>query len=108
MILGRTGPGRYGPRRLLGATAPQFVAWSTGTVLGVVVGARIADPERFGLDALFPAFFCVLLAGELAVPETRRVALVAGLVALALVPLTPPGIPVVAATLAVGVGRLRR
>lgn len=107
MVLGKIGEARYGPRRLIGSTAPQFTCWTLGTALGVVVGASVSDPGRFGLDALFPAFFCVLLAGELSDTASRTAAVVAGLIALVLIPIAPPGIPVVAASLAVFAGRLR-
>ena len=65
LILARTGEARYGVRRLLGATLPQFVGWQIGTILGVLGGTRIPDPEKLGLDALFPAFFLALVWGEL-------------------------------------------
>ncbi|HEX5542033.1 MAG TPA: AzlC family ABC transporter permease, partial [Micromonospora sp.] len=32
-----------------------FIAWNTGTLLGVLVGASAGDPAMFGLDAAFPA-----------------------------------------------------
>lgn len=107
MVLARTGEARYGPARLVGSFLPQFLGWTVGTVAGMVVGSRIADPDRFGLDALFPAFFCYLLAGELADPASRVAAAVAALIALALIPIAPPGVPVIAACLAVLAGRLR-
>lgn len=108
IILARVGEGRYGPRRLVGSFLPQFAGWTIGTVAGVVVGGRIEEPERYGLDALFPAFFCVLLAGELGDPAARASAAAAALIALALIPIAPPGVPVIAACLAVLVGRLVR
>jgi len=105
LVLARTGETSYGPRRLLGSTGPQYAGWQLGTVAGVVAGGRIADPEALGLDVLFPAFFVALLAGEL-VDRPRRVTAAAGAaIALALVPFTPPGIPVIAACAAVAVGR---
>jgi len=107
MILARTGEAEYGARRLLGATAPQFAAWVLGTLVGVLAGSRIGDPERFGLDVVFPAFFLVLLAKELRERSSRLAAAAGGLIALALIPLTPPGVPVIAACAAVLVGRIR-
>ena len=46
---------------------------------------------------MFPAFFAVLLAGEARSRETIAAAALGGLIALALMPFTPPGVPVVAA-----------
>ncbi len=106
-LLARTGEAEFGPRRLLGATAPQFAAWVLGTLAGVLAGSRIGDPKRYGLDVVFPAFFLVLLAEELREPASRAAAAAGGLIALALIPLAPPGVPVIAACAAVLVGRLR-
>jgi 4-azaleucine resistance transporter AzlC len=106
LVLARTGEARYGPRRLLGATAPQYLCWTTGTLLGVLAGERIADPEALGLDAVFPAFFVALVVGELTTTATRVTAAAAAAIVLVCIPLTPPGIPVIAACAAVLAGRL--
>ena len=100
-----TGEGRYGVRRLLGSTLPQYVGWTVGTATGVLAGESIPDPKSLGLDALFPAFFLVLLWTELGDRAARVTAVVATLIAFVLIPIAPPGIPVVAATLAVLAGR---
>ena len=105
LILARTGEAQYGVRRLLGATLPQFVGWQIGTIVGVLGGSRIPDPEKLGLDALFPAFFLALVWGELGNRGARVTAAVATLIAFVLIPIAPPGIPVVAASLAVLAGR---
>src|SRR3954469_6364840 len=106
LILARTGEARYGVRRLMGATLPQFVGWQVGTIAGVLGGSRIPDPEALGLDALFPAFFLALVWGELGDRGARVTAATATLIAVVLIPIAPPGIPVVAASLAVVAGRL--
>jgi 4-azaleucine resistance transporter AzlC len=106
LILAKTGEGRYGVKRLLGSSLPQYVGWSAGTVAGVFAGNSIPDPESLGLDALFPAFFLVLVWSELGDRAARITAAVATLIAVVLIPIAPPGIPVVAATLAVLAGRL--
>ena len=84
-------------RRAFVATGVSvWVCWSAGTTAGALLGGSI-DPQKFGLDAMFPAAFVALLA-----PQLRRrgapVAAVAGaIVALALVPVAPVGVPVIAA-----------
>jgi predicted branched-subunit amino acid permease len=91
---------------LLGATIPQFVGWVGGTALGAGAGV-VGDAEAWGIDAVFPAFFLVLLAGDLRGPgaaPARRVAAAGALLALALTPIAPPGVPVVAAVIAAAVG----
>lgn len=105
LVLARTEPGRYGVRRLIGSVAPQYVGWQLGTVGGVLAGARLGDPEALGLDALFPAFFAYLVAGELTTRAQRTTGAAAALIALALIPVAPPGVPVIAACLAVAAGR---
>jgi predicted branched-subunit amino acid permease len=105
LILARTGEAQYGVRRLMGATLPQYLGWSAGTIAGVLAGDAIPDPEKLGLDALFPAFFLALVWGELGDRAARVTAATATLIAVVLIPIAPPGIPVVAAALAVLAGR---
>jgi 4-azaleucine resistance transporter AzlC len=84
-----------------------WLLWVSGTVAGALAGALIADPETLGIDASLPAMFLVLLHPQLRGTTARRVALAGGLVALVLLPITPPGTPVLAAGLAALVGALR-
>ena len=77
-----------------------FVMWNISTVLGAVAGSLV-DPASIGLDAVVPAAFLALLAPRLrsGVLE-RRIAIAGAGIALALIPLTPPGVPVLASTAA--------
>jgi 4-azaleucine resistance transporter AzlC len=93
---------------LLGATAIQYVAWVAGTAVGAFGGDAIGDTDRFGLDAVYPTFFLVLLIHELRSGRGRGVASAGALIALLLIPFTPPGVPVMAASLAALVGLRRR
>ena len=84
-----------------GVTAVNYPMWVGGTAIGVLAGDLIGDPERLGLDALFPAFFLGLLVGE--ATEGRRgwvAALLGATLALTLAPFTPPGVPIMTACLA--------
>jgi 4-azaleucine resistance transporter AzlC len=106
--LANRGGGRFDREFMIGATLPQVTAWIGGTIVGVLGGDFIGNPERLGLDVIFPAFFLALLAEELR--GGRRavtVALLGAALALALVPFTPPGVPVIAACAAALLG-LRR
>jgi 4-azaleucine resistance transporter AzlC len=89
--------GRIDRDRLIGAGAVLMLCWVAGTVLGVLGGSALGDPEDYGLDAMFPALFLALLVGQLTSRRTRVAALAGGLIALALTPLAPPGVPIVAA-----------
>jgi predicted branched-subunit amino acid permease len=105
--LANQGGGRFDRHMLLGATMPQYPAWVAGTALGVLIGDAIGDPERFGLDALFPAFFLALLVPELRTRTELGVALGGAAIAFALIPVAPAGVPILAACLVALVG-LRR
>jgi 4-azaleucine resistance transporter AzlC len=103
------GGGRFDPWFMLGATLPSYPMWVTGTALGVVGGELIGDPDRLGLDALFPAFFLALLAGGELRTGRRAIAsaCIGAAVALALVPVVPPGVPVIAASIGALLGLAR-
>lgn len=124
--------GAHGPRRLLAAhltidestavaTAQRepeavragfwwagvgvFVLWNAFTLAGALVGDALGDPSRWGLDAAAGAAFLGLLWPRLAARSAQLVAAGAIVVALALTPVTPAGVPVLAAALvAVAVG----
>ena len=93
---------------MLGATAPAYPAWVAGTAIGVFAGGLIGDPAALGLDALFPAFFlCLLVEGELRPGMPAVVAGLGSLIALCLIPFTPAGVPVIAASAAALLGPAR-
>ena len=98
------GDGRLDRELLIGATIPQYPAWVGGTLIGVLGGSALGDPEALGLDAIFPAFFVGLLAAELSRPRALAVALLGGAIALALTPVLPPGLPVLLASAAALIG----
>jgi 4-azaleucine resistance transporter AzlC len=106
--LASQGGGRFDREFMIGATIPQGVAWIVGTAIGTLGGNVIGNPERLGLDVIFPAFFLALLVEELrGGRRTIMVALLGAALALALVPFAPPGVPVIAACAAAFLG-LRR
>jgi branched chain amino acid efflux pump len=90
--------GRVDRDRMVGAGLVLMLAWCAGTVGGVLGGGAVGDPADYGLDAMFPALFLALLVGQLNGPAARVAALSGALVALALTPLVPAGLPIVAAT----------
>jgi predicted branched-subunit amino acid permease len=103
------GGGRFDPDLMMGATAPAYPLWIVGTAVGVFAGDLIGDPAALGLDAMFPAFFlCLLVEGEFRPGLPRTVAAIGALVAFALIPFTPAGVPIIAASAAALLGLRER
>jgi 4-azaleucine resistance transporter AzlC len=101
------GGGRFDRGTLLVTGAVLYVAWVAGTTIGVLGGSALGDPSKLGLDAAFPALFLALLAAQLRGRRARRSLAAAGLggaIALVLLPFTPAGIPIVAASAACLIG----
>jgi len=82
------------------AAAAVFVCWNAGTLLGALAGSGLGDPRDFGLDAIFPAVFLALLAPQLRRPGAKPAAIGGALIAVALLPIAAPGVPVMASVLA--------
>ncbi|MDA0704853.1 MAG: AzlC family ABC transporter permease [Proteobacteria bacterium] len=57
------GKGERDAAILVGGGAIMYVAWVGGTAAGVALGGQIVDPQAWGLDMVFGAFFAALLAG---------------------------------------------
>jgi predicted branched-subunit amino acid permease len=68
-----------------------------GTAVGALGGELLGDPNELGLDAAFPALFLALLYPMLRKRRTVVAAVGGAALALALTPLTPPGVPIIAA-----------
>jgi predicted branched-subunit amino acid permease len=102
--LASRGDGTFDRWLLFGTTAPQYVTWVLGTVVGAFGGELLGDTDRLGLDAVFPTFFLGILVAELRAPRSRFVAICGATIALALVPFTPPGVPILAASVAALLG----
>lgn len=105
--LAARGDGTFDRWYLFGATAVQYLTWSTGTVVGALGGDVIGDTEKLGLDAVYPTFFLALLIAELKSGRAKGAAAFGAIVALALVPVAPPGIPILAASLGALIGLWR-
>ena len=83
----------------LAAGLSVFVCWNLATLGGALAGQGIGDPRDYGLDAAVGAAFLALLWPRLQRPVERVAAVLAVALALGLVPLTPAGVPVLAAAL---------
>ncbi len=86
-----------------------FVVWNLLTLVGALAGDAMGDPKAWGLDAAAGAAFLALLWPRLASRVMQLTAALAVVVAVALLPFVPPGVPVLAAAaVAIVVGQVAR
>ena len=90
----------------LAGGASIYLLWNLTTAAGALGAAALSGPALAALDAVVPAAFLALLWPRLrkGFPEAavqRRVALGGAVVALALTPVVPAGVQVIAAVVAV-------
>ena len=102
------GDGTFEAGRLIGAGLVLWLAWVSGTVVGVIGGDALGDPAALGLDAAFPALFLALLVGQLRSSRAMWAAAAGAIIAVGLTPLAPTGVPIIAAASAALIGLARR
>ena len=105
--LAARGGGRFDVPFLLGAGLVLYPTWVASTAAGALAGDLLGDPKRYGLDAAFPALFLALLVSQLWTRRAVVAAVAGGFLALVLIPVAAPGVPIVAASVASLLG-LRR
>jgi predicted branched-subunit amino acid permease len=76
---------------------PLFVIWNLSVLLGVALGSTMRDTNAFGLDATFPAVMLALALPTLTSRPTRIAAGTGAVIAVALTPVLPAGLPLLAA-----------
>jgi 4-azaleucine resistance transporter AzlC len=106
-VISDRGDGTFDRGLLLGATLPQAASWVGGTIIGVLAAGHIGNPDTFGLDAVFPAFYLALLVREAGGRRAHEAMALAAAVTIALTTFAPPGVPVIVASSAALLG-LRR
>jgi 4-azaleucine resistance transporter AzlC len=75
-----------------------FAVWNVGVLAGALAGDTLGDTARYGLDAAFPAVLVALVLPQLRTDvAVRRCALLGAVIALALTPAVPAGVPVLLA-----------
>jgi 4-azaleucine resistance transporter AzlC len=99
--------GRFEWPVLVGAGLFLYVLWVASTALGTVAGGALDDPGALGLDAAFAVLFLALALPYLRGRRVLQAAALGALITLALIPVAPVGIPIVAAAAACLLG-LRR
>jgi branched chain amino acid efflux pump len=74
-----------------------FAVWNVSVLLGVALGSAMRDTNAFGLDATFPAVMLALALPTLTSRPTRIAAGTGAVIAVALTPVLPAGLPLLAA-----------
>lgn len=80
-----------------------YVFWNAGTLIGALAGNAI-DPEKFGLDAAFPAGFVAMVIPHLRHRNGRRAAAIGAVICAVTIPFMPAGVPILCASVGVLVG----
>ena len=95
-------PDRAAGRQAFRATFwTLYLTWNLATLAGAVGAGHIGSPQAFGLDVVGPAAFLALIYPRLRAGRAERaVALAAVVIAVAMAPLLPAGVPVILASLA--------
>ena len=84
-----------------------FTGWNLATLVGAL-GAGVFDTKSIGLDAAVGAAFLALLMPQIRDRAGARIAIAGALLAAAAVPVTPVGVPVIVAALAIVPALVRR
>ena len=80
-----------------------FTLWNLGTLVGALATHALANPKVLGLDAAPPAAFLALLAPRLRAREPLAIAIAAAVLAIAVLPFVPAGVPLLVVAVAVAV-----
>lgn len=91
--------GRAGRFGFWSAGVAVYLLWNLTTVIGAIAAQHLGDPRALGLDSAIAAGLAALVWPSLRDAATRRAAAVAALVAIALTPVAPAGVPVILAGL---------
>jgi len=77
--------------------ATLFAVWNATVLLGVLLGTAVSNTGAFGLDAAFPAVMLALALPTLTARPARIAAGTGAVIAVALTPVLPAGLPLLAA-----------
>jgi 4-azaleucine resistance transporter AzlC len=80
----------------IAAIASTFIPWNLATIGGVLLGAQIPDPARFGIDIIFPAAMIGLAVGLVTGRRELVAAIVGAGVGVVVALATGPSIGIVA------------
>jgi predicted branched-subunit amino acid permease len=82
---------------LIGAGLTLYIVHVGSTALGASLGNFVGEPQAWGVDAMSPALFVVLMAPRLDSQKTWLTVGVVLAVTIAAIPLTRPGVPILLA-----------
>ena len=82
--------------------AGVFARWNAMTLVGALLGNLLGDPKAWGLDGAALAAFCGLLWPHLVARDAVATAIATAAVTVALVPVLPAGLPILAAVVVGG------
>ena len=85
---------------LLGAELSLFLTWNLATFGGALLGTAIPDPEKLGVDLIFPLAFLALLVPLIRTRIELVVAIASGALAYGLAQALPGGLPILATGIA--------
>ncbi|GAA1498741.1 AzlC family ABC transporter permease [Paeniglutamicibacter kerguelensis] len=80
-----------------------YVMWNIFTIVGALLGDALGDPKMWGLDGAAVAAFLGLLWPRLKSAEPIAIASVCALATILVIPLVPPGMPILVAAVVAGV-----
>jgi len=80
----------------MAAIGSTFIPWNLATFAGVLLGAQIPDPARFGIDIIFPAAMVGLSVGLITGRRELVAAIVGAGVAVIVALAASPAIGIVA------------
>lgn len=79
----------------IGAIVSTFIPWTLASLAGVLLGGRIPDPSRFGIDIIFPAAMIGLSAGLLTGKREVVAAIVGAAVGVVAALMTGPAVGII-------------
>jgi 4-azaleucine resistance transporter AzlC len=80
----------------IAAIASTFIPWNVASLAGSLLGGQIPDPNRFGIDIIFPAAMIGLAVGLVTGRRELVAAMVAAAIGVVAALLTSPSIGIVA------------
>jgi 4-azaleucine resistance transporter AzlC len=80
----------------LGAILSTFIPWNVATLAGVLLGAQIPEPARFGIDVIFPSAMIGLAVGLVTGRRELVAAIVGGVIGVVVALASSPAIGIVA------------